>query len=195
LEPDAKDEAKTLLADETQDVGSESDDTSAGGTEYRSSEAESSGLSDSESTQNQPSRLVLSDLVSDVSVLKAQSPMFVPMLDASLASTLPAFTTQPQQTPLRAKLRSKAAAFTPFSNTGEYNAEAVEGWDESWQQWSPEESYNYYDSYGANEDYTGYYDEGTYTEGYEGFSEQDGTTSWESSVEATSEAARLFAQI
>jgi len=207
------DEAKTLFADETPDNGSESDDASTGsGTQYRSSEAESSGLSDGESSQKQSSRLVLSDLVlSDVSVLKASSRSFVPMLDPSMAATLPSFTQQTQtplqQTPLRAKLTSKAVAFVPtetpqrnplssaaepFSGTGNVNAE---GWDESWQQWSTEESYNYYD-YGANEEYAeGYYAD-TYTEGFEGYSEQEGTSSWGSSTEFTPESiSKVFNQI
>jgi hypothetical protein len=100
------------------EIASESDETSAGSsTEYCSSEADSS--IDSETTQSIPSQsLVLSEMALDKTVLKANSPSFVPMLGASMSSTLPAVTKQ--QTPLRAKLRSKAAAFVPTEPNASY---------------------------------------------------------------------------
>jgi hypothetical protein len=200
LEFDGKDEAKTMLADEVSDPESDGRSTRSG-TEYRASEEESSGLSDGESAQKQS--LDLSALVfSDVSMLKANSPMFVPMLNPETAATLPSFTPEVvqrtpltkvvQRTPLRAKLRSKAAAYVPTEPTdvtGQFESEA--GWGQDWQQWHTEESYNYYDPYGGDEEYS----EGYYSGYMEGFSEQDGTSTWGSSLGVTADSTRMFAQI
>jgi len=147
------------------DAGSESDTSAGSVTGYHSYDTDSSAQSDGEPEQTPSSGgLVLAE----ISALKANAPMFTPMLSAAGAALL--MPEMAQRTPLRAPLRSKAKAYVP-----QFSAAADTGdWDGSWQTWNTEsssfsEQAGYCDEL-YSEDW--YADESYVDLGY------DGTSSW-----------------
>jgi len=109
--------------------GIESEDTSVGG--------------DSDHEPNQPISLEM--MLTDVSHLKSDAPLFVPKLSSELATMLPDISST-QRTPLRTGLRSKAELYVPSSSALPFvPMSAVE---DAWENWHLQNS-----PYGCNAEY------------------------------------------
>jgi len=131
--------------------GTESDDTTRAGSNETDESEEECGL-----------------VVVERNELKANAPMFNPMLTPSTAALLmPDVAQAAQRTPLRTKLCSKASVYTPQAAQGPLPFVPMAAVEESWQKWYAKSS-----MYGGHADY---------------YSEQDGATSYDANAEYYSE--------
>lgn len=140
------------------------------------SENDDSGPSDGE--EKPGLKLVLA--LATRNTLKANSPMFCPVLSPGTASLLMPDVTQ--RTPLRTKLRSKADVYVP--GAGPLPFVPMAAVNESWQKWRTQNPmYEYY----AEAD-------GSYDASAEYYEEQDCTSSYENAADFYSEQARCISK-